>query len=187
MEAALAASAGHAVRRVLDLGTGTGCLLLAVLAELPGAIGVGVDRVEGAVQLARRNASDAGLADRAVFFRGDWAAALATRFDLVLSNPPYIRTADMAGLMPEVARYEPGSALDGGADGLAAYRQILAALPGLLMPGGAAVLELGMGQAAAVGAIASAQGLVLDGVRDDLSGVVRAIVLRLGTGCPGIG
>lgn len=167
------------VRRVLDLGTGTGCLLLAVLSEKPDATGIGVDRSEGAARLARRNAKTAGLAERAAFFCGDWATALQVRFDLVLSNPPYIETADIAGLMPEVAEFEPHAALDGGVDGLDAYRSILAALPRLLEPGGAAVLELGQWQAEAVGAIAVGQGLVVDGVRDDLSGVARAMTLRL--------
>ncbi len=182
IEAALAACAGQSVRRVLDLGTGTGALLLAVLTELPGATGVGVDRTEGAARLARRNAASLGLADRAAFFCGDWAAALDARFDLVLSNPPYIESAEIAGLMPEVARYEPRRALDGGPDGLDAYRAILTALPALLAPGGAAVLELGIGQAPAVAAIAQSQGLAVAALDDDLSGVARAITLRPGSG-----
>lgn len=170
------------IARVLDLGTGTGCLLLAVLTEKPDATGVGVDRSEGAARLARRNANAAGLAERTVFFCGDWATALRARFDLVLSNPPYIESADIAGLMPEVAEFEPRTALDGGVDGLDAYRSILAALPDLLAPGGAAVLELGQGQATAVGEIAMKRGLVVDGVRDDLSGVARAMTLRCAVG-----
>ncbi len=178
VEAALAASARWDLHRVLDLGTGTGCLLLAVLAERPDATGIGVDRSEGAARLARRNAMALGLGNRAAFLCGDWATALNARFDLVLSNPPYIESADIAGLMPEVARYEPRRALDGGADGLDAYRSIVAALPGLLTPDGVAVLEVGIGQAEAVGAIAAAQGLALGGVRDDLSGVARAVTLR---------
>jgi release factor glutamine methyltransferase len=178
VEAALAACAGQNVRRVLDLGTGTGALLLALLTEIPGATGIGVDRNEGAARLARRNAAACGLSGRAAFLCGDWAAALDARFDLVVSNPPYIESAAIAGLMPEVARFEPRAALDGGADGLAAYRAIVAALPDLLAPGGAAVLELGIGQADAVGSIAVAQGLALAGLHDDLSGVARAIILR---------
>lgn len=171
---------GHRPRRVLDLGTGTGALLLAVLAEFPQATGVGVDLRPEAVLLAARNAARHGLDHRAAFLAGDWAAALATRFDLVLSNPPYIESADIAGLMPEVARHEPASALDGGADGLDAYRVITAALPGLLAPGGLAVLELGVGQAAAVAALARQAGLGLRGVRADLSGIARAILLESG-------
>ena len=145
VEAALAACP-VAPSRILDLGTGTGALLLATLAEWPHATGVGVDRAEGAARLARRNAATLGFAARAAFLCGDWATAIDARFDLVLSNPPYIASAAIAGLMPEVARYEPRRALDGGADGLDAYRAIAAALPSLLRSGGIAVLELGIGQ-----------------------------------------
>jgi release factor glutamine methyltransferase len=166
--------------RVLDLGTGTGCLLLAVLAERPHAFGIGVDLVPGAAALAAANAARNGLGDRAAFLAGDWAAALAGRFDLVLSNPPYIESAAIAGLMPEVARHEPRSALDGGADGLDAYRILAALLPDLLAPGGAAVLELGAGQRPAVAALARAAGLVAAGCREDLGGIERALVLRPG-------
>lgn len=166
--------------RVLDLGTGTGCLLLAVLAERPRAFGVGVDLVAGAAALAAGNAARNGLADRAAFLAGDWAAALSGRFDLILSNPPYIESAAIAGLMPEVARHEPRSALDGGTDGLAAYRHLAAILPGLLAPGGAAVLELGAGQREAVEALARDAGLVPSVCRMDLGGVERALVLRAG-------
>jgi release factor glutamine methyltransferase len=178
VEAALAACAGQSVCSVLDLGAGTGALLLAVLTELPGATGIGVDRTEGAARLAQRNAAALGLADRAAFLCGDWATALNARFDLILSNPPYIESGDIAGLMPEVSRYEPHRALDGGPDGLDAYRAILTAVPALMAPGGVAVLELGIGQAPAVAAIAESQGLAAAGLHDDLSGVVRAIILR---------
>jgi release factor glutamine methyltransferase len=165
--------------RVLDLGTGTGCLLLAVLAERPNAFGVGVDRVPAAAALAAANAWAQRLAGRAAFLAGDWAAALGGRFDLVLSNPPYIESAAIPGLMPEVARHEPASALDGGADGLDAYRALAAALPGLLAPGGVAILELGAGQGAAVAALAQAAGLRALGCRADLGGIPRALSLGL--------
>jgi release factor glutamine methyltransferase len=163
---------------VLDLGTGTGALLLAVLAERPRAFGVGVDRAPAAAALAAANARSNGLGGRAAFLAGDWAAALSRRFDLVLSNPPYIESAAIPRLMPEVARFEPALALDGGADGLDAYRAIAAALPGLLAPGGAAVVELGQGQRPTVEALALAAGLTLEGCRPDLGGVERALVLR---------
>ncbi|MDP3315278.1 MAG: HemK/PrmC family methyltransferase, partial [Devosia sp.] len=162
------------------LGTGTGCLLLAVLAERPDAWGVGIDLSPAAAALASRNARANALAGRAAFLAGDWATALAGRFDLVLSNPPYIPTADMAGLMPEVAAHEPARALDGGTDGLDAYRRITAALPELLAPGGMAVLELGIGQDASVPALAQAAGLRTVALRPDLGGVPRALVLTLG-------
>jgi release factor glutamine methyltransferase len=118
------------------------------------------------------------MAGRARFLAGDWATALAARFDLILSNPPYIPSAEIPTLMPEVAAHEPASALDGGADGLAAYRLLLAALPGLLGPGGLAVLELGQGQAADIAALAQASGLRVRGLKADLGGVDRAILLE---------
>jgi release factor glutamine methyltransferase len=167
-----------AALHVLDLGTGTGALLLAVLSELPAASAVGVDLKPEAAALAARNAARLGLAGRARFLAGDWAAALAGHFDLVLCNPPYIESAAIAGLMPEVARHEPASALDGGADGLSAYRRIIADLPRLLAPHGVAVLELGAGQQAAVEALAKAAGLTPEACRADLGGVPRALVLR---------
>lgn len=178
IEAALAACPDRgALGRVLDLGTGTGCLLLAVLSEFPGAFGVGVDRVQGAAALAARNAVRLGFADRAAFLCGDWSAALASRFNLVLSNPPYVTAAEMAGLQREVRLHEPASALEAGADGLDAYRRIIAALPDLVAPDGIAILELGAGQAEDVAAIAHQAGFCMD-VRRDLAGIARAGLLR---------
>jgi release factor glutamine methyltransferase len=178
IEAALAAFPDRcAVRSVLDLGTGTGCLLLAALSEFPATFGLGVDRVPDAAALAARNAAALGLAGRAAFLAGDWAAALAGRFDLILSNPPYIATEDLAGLMPEVAAHEPISALDGGADGNDAYRRIIADLPRLLAERGVAIIELGAGQAGPVCALAQAAGLRTE-LRADLAGIPRALVLR---------
>jgi len=175
VEAALATA--PAPRRVLDLGTGTGCLLLAVLAERPCAWGLGIDLAPAAAALAARNAYACGLGRRAAFMAGDWAGAVAGRFDLVLSNPPYISTRDLAALMPEVAAHEPARALDGGADGLYAYRRITAALPGLLAPGGVAVLEAGIGQADAIARLGQEAGLWRLAIRHDLGGVARAVVL----------
>ena len=180
IEAALAARPDRAsVRRVLDLGTGTGCLLLAALTEFPAAHGIGIDRVAAAATVARRNATRLGFAARADFLVGNWAEAIAGRFDLVLSNPPYIETATIATLMPEVARHEPASALDGGADGLACYRALIPALPGLLASDGVAIIELGAGQAPATIALAHAAGLGAS-TRADLAGIARALVLRAG-------
>lgn len=163
--------------RILDLGTGTGCLLLAALSEFPGAFGVGVDRSAEAAALAARNARANGLADRAAFLVGDWADALSGCFDLILCNPPYIESAVIAGLDPEVAQFEPRSALDGGADGLDNYRRVTEALPALLAPEGVAILELGIGQARAVGSLAGDAGLAVLGTRSDLGGVERALLL----------
>jgi len=176
VEAALAAQ--PAPRRVLDLGTGTGCLLLAVLHERPGAWGLGVDRAPDAAILARANAIALGLTSRAAVLVGDWAAALAGTFDLILSNPPYVASAEMATLQPEVGRWEPCRALDGGADGLDAYRALAAVLPGLLAADGVAVLEVGAGQATAVESMARGAGLHHSGSRRDLPGIERALVLR---------
>jgi release factor glutamine methyltransferase len=179
VEAALNAFEGGG--HVLDLGTGTGALLLAVLAERPTAWGLGIDRVSAAVRLAARNAATNGLATRASFLAGDWDAALAGRFDLVLSNPPYIATGEIRALMPEVARHEPVLALDGGADGLDAYRLLLERLPVLLAPGGVAVFEIGAGQRGAVESMALAAGLQPVGAARDLGGLDRALVLRCGS------
>ena len=183
IEAALAARPDRgAVRRVLDLGTGTGALLLAALREFPQAFGVGVDLAPGAAALAARNAAANGLSGRAAFLCGRWASSLSGSFDLVLSNPPYIPAAGIAGLMPEVSAWEPALALDGGADGLDCYRAILDDLPRLLAPGGLAVLELGAGQACEVGDLARAAGFTSLELRRDLGGIERALVLDLSGG-----
>ncbi len=163
--------------RVLDLGTGTGCLLLSVLHERPEAFGVGVDLSPEAASLARRNAARLGLASRTAFLCGNWADSLSARFDLVLGNPPYIDRRSIGGLMPEVAAHEPHLALDGGADGLDAYRAIVLALRVLLASTGAAVLELGIGQAQAVAALGESAGFAAS-FRADVAGVARAVILR---------
>jgi release factor glutamine methyltransferase len=181
IEAALAAFPDRdKVRRALDLGTGTGCLVLALLTEFPTAFGIGVDRVAEAAALARGNAVRLGLDGRALFVVGDWTDAVEGRFDLVVANPPYIERAALPGLMPEVALFEPASALDGGADGLEAYRRILPDLPRLLGPGGRAILEVGAGTAEGVARLARAAGLTVIEVRQDLAGIPRALALAAG-------
>ena len=178
-ETLVAAALAHAPapRRVLDLGTGTGCLLLSVLAERPGAFGVGVDVSLAACRLAARNAASHGLADRCAFVAGDWASALRGRFDVILCNPPYIETAALAGLMPEVRLFEPARALDGGVQGLDAYRRLLPSLADVLAEGGVAVLEVGAGQDESVRALALRAGLNHLGTQADLGGIARAVVL----------
>ena len=162
--------------RVLDIGTGTGCLLLAVLTELPGSTGVGTDIAGGAVETANRNAGDLGLSDRAVLIRTDWTDDVTGAFDLVLSNPPYIESAEIETLAPEVADHDPLAALDGGADGLDAYRAIAGRLAQFLSPAGVAVFEIGAMQRDAVAAIFAAQGFLLVETRDDFGGHPRALV-----------
>lgn len=164
--------------KMLDLGTGTGCLLLSALSEYPQAWGVGVDLSAGAAALARRNAGRNGLQDRSCFLAGNWDSALAGKFDVVISNPPYIETADVPDLMPEVARYEPSRALDGGQDGLDAYRLLCRALPSLLVSGGHAILEMGLGQIDVVSEIGRANGLREVARQNDLGGIARALVLQ---------
>lgn len=143
--------------RILDLGTGSGALLLAALAEWPTASGVGVDRSAAALAVARANGVATGMADRAEWRLGDWGEELDERFDLILANPPYVESG--AHLVPDVADHEPASALFAGVDGLDEYRRMLPQIPELLAPGGRAVVEIGASQAAAVLAIGAAAGL----------------------------
>lgn len=163
--------------RVLDLGVGSGCILLSLLAAWPQATGLGVDASDAALAVARANADALGVAGRATLARGDWLAGVAERFDLVVSNPPYLSGADMAALQPEV-RAEPALALAGGEDGLEAYRRIAARLAEVMTPGGAAFFEVGAGQAAQVAAILRDAGLADIAVRKDLGGHARAIRAR---------
>jgi release factor glutamine methyltransferase len=166
-------------RRILDLGTGTGCLLLAALSEFPPATGLGIDRSEAAAEVARRNAAAAGLSDRAEVRCQDWAGLDADgRFDLVLSNPPYIAEAEIPTLAQEVRGHDPIGALVAGRDGLDAYRALAPVLARTLAADGRAILELGIGQADAVAAIIAAVGLGETARKADLGGVVRALVLK---------
>jgi release factor glutamine methyltransferase len=168
--------------RLLDLGTGTGCLLLALLSELPDATGVGIDIAPGAVRTARRNAWMLGLSERARFAVGDWGRALGEEFDAIVANPPYIAAAAMATLPREVAAYDPRRALAGGADGLAAFRAISADLPRLLAPAGIFAAEIGQGQAEAVAEILAASMLAIQGIMPDLAGIPRCILAAKPTG-----
>jgi len=165
--------------RILDLGTGTGCLLLAVLSELPRAQGLGIDISADAVAVASGNANRLDLAGRARFRVGDWASGLSGPFDLILSNPPYIAAGDGAALPPEVRDFDPPAALFAGREGLDAYAAIAPQVARLLVPGGAVIVELGQGQEAAVIGIFQAAGLVHDGTRTDLAGIARSLCCRL--------
>lgn len=161
--------------RILDLGTGSGCLLLALLTELPLASGVGVDISPAALAVARDNAAALGLAPRAAFVCADWAASLSGRFDVVVANPPYIADDALPALAPEVAVFEPRLALGGGDDGLDPYRAIIPGLARLQTRGGAAFFEVGDGQAAAVAAMLFRHGLQDIEITNDLAGIPRCV------------
>jgi release factor glutamine methyltransferase len=165
--------------RILDIGTGTGALLLALLTELPRALGAASDISSAAIAIARQNAERHKLAARCVCVVCNVADAIGGKFDLIVSNPPYIARAAIAALEPEVRDFDPKLALDGGADGLDAYRAIASAAPGLLRPGGRLIVELGIGQEEPVRALLKAAGLDVTAVRPDLAGIPRALIARL--------
>lgn len=177
LQETLPADAPH---RILDLGAGSGAIILALLKDRPNATGVAIDVSDRALELVRLNAEQLGVADRLEIRQANWAEGLDERFDLVVSNPPYIQTGDIDGLAPEVSRFEPRLALDGGADGFVAYRIIIAALPRLLKPGAAFALEVGLGQAEGVAALAEAAGLSTSEPRRDLAGIPRVVVGHAG-------
>ena len=159
---------------ILDLGTGSGCLLLALLSELPAAHGLGIDCAEGAVTVAKANAARLGLASRAAFVAGDWGKALIGPFDIIVCNPPYVAQGERIGLEPEVRYFEPPRALFAGADGLAGYREVVPEIARLLALGGVSVLELGAGQLDDVTGLLNRAGLCTGPVRFDLAGIPRA-------------
>jgi release factor glutamine methyltransferase len=182
VEAALAAIHDRSRKlRILDLGTGTGAILAALLTELPNATGVAVDRSETALRVARENLRNLSLSPRVSYLCGDWAGSLSGTFDLIVSNPPYIAAKELALLSPEVRDHDPRLALEGGADGLAAYRTIIGQLCERLSEDGKAILELGSGQEAAVSAMVNgAKGLVVAGpARKDLAGIPRALIIHV--------
>ena len=179
VEAALDAVVRDALQmeklRILDIGTGSGALLLALLSELPNAVGIGTDISAAALAVARANAERNGLGGRCTFVACDIAEGVQGPFDLIVSNPPYIAHGDIASLAPEVRDYDPALALDGGADGLDGYRAIAADARRLLAPGGRLIVELGMGQEPAVRALFTKAGLTVAAARDDLAGIPRAL------------
>jgi release factor glutamine methyltransferase len=165
--------------RIADVGTGSGAILLALLSEWPGAFGIGTDISEAALRTARANARQLGLAPRAAFVACDYAAALSGAFDLIVSNPPYIRSGDIDALAAEVRDHDPRRALDGGADGLDAYRRIAPEAGRLLAPRGSLVLEVGHDQSSAVEGLLTGAGLNLPGApKADLAGIRRAVTGR---------
>lgn len=164
--------------RVLDLGTGTGCLLLALLSEFPNAKGRGIDCSEEAIEAATKNSERHGLEARSNFQVGDWAAGLDGTYDVIVSNPPYIPTGDLDGLSVEVREHDPAKALDGGKDGLDAYRLILPEMVRLLAPGGHGFLEFGEGQSTDIAPIAQDLGFEVCEIRPDLGGVLRVLTVK---------
>ncbi len=175
-EALVAEALSQPFLKMLDLGTGTGCILLSCLKGMPMARGVGVDISEPALAVAAENSCDLGLGDRARFLRSDWFSNLSGAFDLIVSNPPYIAADEMAALAPEVRDWEPHLALTPGGDGLEAYRIIARGAPSRLMPGGRLLVEIGPTQGQAVAALFWATGL--EGIRilPDMDGRDRVVV-----------
>ena len=167
------------VLRIADLGTGSGAILLALISELPAATGIGTDISAAALSVARGNAERLGFAARVTFVECSFAAAIAEPLDLVVANPPYVASGDIAGLAADVRLHDPRVALDGGPDGLACYRAIAADAPRILAPGGWLIVELGAGQDGAVAEIFAQAGLALIPPRRDLAGMPRALAGRL--------
>jgi release factor glutamine methyltransferase len=164
--------------RLLDLGVGSGCLLLALLSELPQGTGLGIDESAAALAIARRNAGRFGLAARSEFRQGRWGEGVTERFDVIVSNPPYVAESEWAALPPEIRNFEPRAALVAGPDGLAAYRALAPDCARLLAQDGLCALEIGCGQGDAVAALLGAHGLNVIERRRDLAGIGRCLVAR---------
>lgn len=164
-------------KRMIDLGTGTGCLLAALLSELPQATGIAVDTNPQALDAARQNLAALELESRAEFVLGNWWEPVTGQFDLIISNPPYLTSAEVAAAQPEVRLHDPALALDGGGDGLAAYRALLTGAHLYMAIGAVMVLELGQGQGPDVSALAAKNGLKVNEIKADYGGVPRAMVL----------
>lgn len=167
-----------AALRLVDFGTGSGCLLLSLLHELPATEGLGVDRSPAALAVAQRNAARLRLAGRSTWREGDWGEGLDGAFDILISNPPYIESAVIPELAPEVALHEPRLALDGGADGLAAYRALMPHLARLAAPGAVIALEIGQGQDKAVASLLAESGFGGITGQPDLAGITRVVLAR---------
>lgn len=163
---------------ILDIGTGTGCLLIAIMKSLPQTHGVGVDISEAALRMAEMNSKTHGIGSCVQFKQSNWCDEVNGIFDLIISNPPYIAEGDMAHLMKDVVAYEPITALVSGVDGMDSYRMISRQLQAKLAPGGYVLLEVGQGQASHVAAMLEEQGLVMDEIRRDLAQIPRCVIAR---------
>lgn len=177
-ETLIEAALQHPFQRVLDLGTGSGCIVLSLLAERPAARGVGCDISPAALDVARANAADHGLGTRVSFVQSDWFSAIEGRFDLVVSNPPYIALDEMADLAIEVRAHDPFCALSDGGDGLGAYRSIAAGIGRVLRPHGMVLVEIGPSQGAAVAQLFQNAGLTEIAVLPDLDGRDRVVCAK---------
>lgn len=183
VEAAVRLIKQHKLKRILDLGTGSGCIILSILADCPETIGVAVDKSEAALEVARKNADALGLTQRVSFVNSSWfdrdfVKALGTGLEMIVSNPPYIPSPDIASLEPEVKDHDPLSALDGGADGFDHYKKIAEATPLLLAENGYILLEVGIGQAQTIKDIFAEKGLKPVEILPDLSGTERCVILK---------
>lgn len=180
VECALKGFTKNPPQRILDIGTGTGCILISLLHEWTEARGIGTDLAAGAVEMARRNAVRHGVADRATFIHTNFADGIEGVFDLVVSNPPYIRSDEVPNLATNVREYDPILALDGGADGLDAYRSILTEIKKCLAPGGTALFEIGHDQADEITRLVAEYGATHCRLVPDLAGILRVVECRWG-------
>ena len=183
IEAAVEFSQKYGLRQMVDFGTGSGCILLSVLGDIPEMTGTGVDISSGAVAVAARNAEKLGLFTRAEFLNAGWfdkdiVTRLGRKYDLMVSNPPYIPSKDIAALEEEVREHDPLLALDGGKDGLRDYRRLAEIAPLIVRPGAYIMLEAGIGQADEIAAVFTKQGFALEQIRPDLNGIARCVILH---------
>ena len=183
VEAAVSLAKQKNLRTMVDFGTGSGCILLSVLGDVPEMAGTGVDISAAALEVAACNAQNLGLSERAAFINAGWfdediARRLGQKFDLMVSNPPYIPSADIAGLDEEVRVYDPLLALDGGKDGLRDYRRLAEIAPLILKPGAYILLEAGIGQARDIASVFEDKGFVLEHIRNDLNSIPRCVILH---------
>ncbi len=167
-------------KSILDLGTGTGCILITLLSEWQESQGIGVDLAQGAIDVAQKNAERHGVKDRATFIQSNWWESVGGTFDLIVSNPPYIPNQDIANLEIEVKNHDPILALDGGNDGYDAYKIIFSQLKKRLNQGGTALFEIGIGQCGYISRLAEESGFHVNAIHPDLAGIPRVVEISCG-------